>query len=184
MCGLRRRNGAARPRRKLWPAACIFVLARNNQGILDGLALLAQAPCRVRRSRRLHSGRIFHHPLCKGTNRVEKLATQVGQRIFDLRRGCRRHRARHEPMLFQITKGGCQHLLADLTDLAAESIEAIRPSSKYPNDEHRPFVADPRQRPTYVLARRRIVLFAARGGNPAVSWCRQGASLFGPDGHL
>jgi hypothetical protein len=72
-------------------------------------------------------------------------APEIGQLVIDPRRDGRKHRARHQAVALQPAQGQRQHPLRDAVDHALQLIEAARSVAQQHDDQHAPFVADPRQ---------------------------------------
>ena len=130
-------------------AACLAITesARTGQEVVPGSpgGQALRAACREGQACRIHPGGVRHDPLGQRLHRREQVPPQVGECIFHLRRRHGRHRPGDEAVLLEAPQRRRQHLLADLPDLAAQRVEAVRPPPEHAHHQHRPLVADPRQ---------------------------------------
>ena len=78
-------------------------------------------------------------------HRLPQPASEIGQFIIDPRRNRREHGSRHQAVAFKSAQRQRQHPLRDAADHALDLVEAPRAVAEQHDDEHAPFVADPRQ---------------------------------------
>ena len=75
--------------------------------------------------------------------------TEGRQRVFDPRRNARVYRAQQNAIAFQVTKGLCQHSLADVGNSLLDLAEAQPSVRQIGNDQSGPFVAKPVEDSSY-----------------------------------
>src|SRR6185312_16261099 len=90
-------------------------------------------------------GAILTRPGAELAHRLEQRAAEPGQFVIDARRNAGRHRAREQPVTLEGAQRERQHALRDRAQRLAQFIEALRSVAERRDDQHGPFVADPRQ---------------------------------------
>ena len=84
-------------------------------------------------------------PLAQRFHRLPQPTSEIGQFVIDPRRNGREHGARDQAVALKSAQRQGQHPLRDAADHALDLVEAPRAVAEQHDDEHAPFVADPRQ---------------------------------------
>src|ERR1022692_9908 len=87
-------------------------------------------------------------PLHEGLDGREQRVPELRQFVVDSRGDDGEHRARHQPIPLELTKGQGEHALTDAVDLSLEFAEPASTTPEQRDDQDGPFVADEIESPT------------------------------------
>src|SRR5436190_19875272 len=90
-------------------------------------------------------GLVAQRPVAKRGDRLQQIAPEGGQGIFNARRNGGKHGAGNEAVALQATQSQGQHPLRDAADRTAQFVKSQRTAAEPRHHQNRPFVADPRQ---------------------------------------
>src|SRR6516225_1471110 len=120
-------------------------------------------------------GLVAQRPISKRRNRLQQIASERGQAIFDPRRNGGEDGAGDQTVAFEPAQRQRQHALRNAADRTAQFVKAQRPAAEPRHHQNRPLVAD---------AREHVAHGAAINGQMLVSRFHGCAYLAGPLGHL
>jgi hypothetical protein len=123
----------------------------------------------------LNGGAVLPGPETKTADGFEQRMSEVCELIVDARRNGWEDGASHESIPLQTSKRQGQHPLRNAPKPAAQRIEALWSFAKHSDDQHRPFISDPRKH---------VADGAAILGHMEVARYQRCAFLSLPSGHL
>ena len=85
---------------------------------------------------------MFFRPTTQSLQRLDQRASQLGKRIFYLRRHNRMHSALHQPIALEAAQGLGEHFLRNPADLALKSGVTHCAAGKNLDDKRSPFVSN------------------------------------------
>src|SRR6266852_3684028 len=142
---------------------------------LINLASASRLPGIEPAPRGLDGGAVLPRPQAEPAHGIEQGMAELRELVIDARWNGREDGAGHEAVALQAPDRQGQHPLRDAAERAAQLVEPHRPLPQGGDDQHRPFVADPREH----LADRAAIL-----GHLEVTRYQACAFLPLPTGHL
>src|SRR5262249_55198431 len=82
-------------------------------------------------------------PVAERGHRLQQIAPERSQAVFDPRRNGGKYAARNQPVTFEATQRQRQHALRNAADRPAQFVEPQRSAAKPRHHQNRPLVADP-----------------------------------------
>ena len=110
-----------------------------------GVAALAFVFSVEFRARVFDLGPVVERPFAQRFDRLRQPSPEIGQLVVDARRNGREDGAGDKAVALQAAQGGASASAAKCRRLRLNSLKRSGPSTELPDDEHGPFVADPRQ---------------------------------------
>src|SRR5262249_45642454 len=110
-------------------------------------------------------------PVAEGGHRLQQIAPERGQAVFDPRRNGGKYAARNQPVTFEATQCQRQHALGNAADRPAQFVKPQRSAAKPRHHQNRPLVADPGEHVAHRAAVRGQMLVSRFHGCAFLAGC-------------